>query len=121
MTTRERLEERLDQMTREVRETGRKAWLVSLGAVGRVDEQARELFADWAARGEKLDVEPGEVKAPWNAANARAKAFSEKVETQLEHSVCRTLHRFGIPARDDIRQLSDRIEQLSRKVEGLVA
>ncbi|MEM8929832.1 MAG: phasin family protein [Acidobacteriota bacterium] len=122
-TTREQIEERIDQVTRDARETSRKAWLIGLGAVSSVDRQARDLFADLAARGEKLDGKPLELDLmkPLNDANARVKAIGDKVETRFEEGVTRTLHRLGIPARDDVRQLADRVDQLTRKVEGLVA
>lgn len=119
--TREAIENRIDQVTRDAREAGRKAWLVGLGAVGSVDERARGLFAEWKTRGEELDGKAGDlgVFEPWNEANARAKAFGQKAEARFEEGMTRTLHRLGIPARDDIQQLSERVEQLSRKVESL--
>jgi poly(hydroxyalkanoate) granule-associated protein len=128
MKSREELTARMDQVGKDVRELSRNVWLAGLGAVGSVDEQGRAIFHQLVERGEKLGNELSEklgdrvgfdVRKPLQDAGDRFKAFSDKLEDRFEHRMTRTLHRFGVPARDDVQQLIERVEQLTLKVEKL--
>ena len=120
MNAREQLNERMGQMRDGVKDLGRNVWLAGLGAVGSVDEQSRTMFSDLVARGEKVDGKVGaEVRKPFDDARERLEAFGERLEQGVENRMTRTLHLFGVPARDDLDKLIDRVEKLTEKVERL--
>lgn len=105
-----------------VKEAGRDVWLAGLGAVGAVDERGRGLFSDLVERGRRLEKkERPALEERFRKAGDRLESFRHKVEHGVEEKVASTLKRFGVPDRDEVQQLISRVEQLTRKVEGLSA
>ncbi|MEO1369432.1 MAG: phasin family protein [Acidobacteriota bacterium] len=127
MSTAQELNDRLNKMGTNVRDLGRDVWLAGLGAVGTLDERRREVFTDLVDRGEKL-VERGEkvdgkieleVMKPVNEVADRVKGLGARVERRFEDGMASALHRLGMPARNDVEALIERVERLTEKVEGL--
>lgn len=100
----------------------RNVWLAGLGFVSTVDETARDTVTRWIARGEKLEKREKNVVGEFvQERSERVRKVARDVEARVEHGVQATLDRFGIPRRNDLRDLSDRIEKLSRELEALGA
>ncbi|MEM1206252.1 MAG: phasin family protein [Acidobacteriota bacterium] len=114
MNTRETITHRMNRVRTEVKEAGRSAWLVGLGAFGTVEDQGRTLFTDLVDRGRKVG-DDDLLARPWNMARQRAERLGDEVEQRMTGA----LHRLGIPARDDVQELTRRVQQLTAKVEGL--
>lgn len=115
MSTKEKLENRINQMGKDMEELGRNAWLAGLGAVGSMDQRSREVFSELVARGEKREAEGSQIFEPLKGAGERVKAYGEK----FEEGMSKTLQRFGAPSRRDVQLLIERVEQLTEKVESL--
>ncbi len=99
---------------------GRRVWLAGLGAVGSVDETSRGLFSDLVARGQRLESrELPALEDRFRKAGDRILALRNRLEHDVEERLAHTLQRFGVPDRDDVHNLIERIEELTRKVEGL--
>ena len=114
--------ERAARLGEEVRGAGRRFWLAGLGAIDTIDQQGRGLLSDLIERGRRReDSERPALEARWRRASERVDGFRRKVETGVEKRVSDTLERFGLPDRREVRNLIDRIERLTRKVEGLTA
>lgn len=107
---------RLQTAAKDLKDSGRRAWLAGLGVVATVDEAGRTAFQKLVTRGEKLQNESG---AQLREAEARVKAMGRQVEKSVEARVAATLERFGMPARDEVQRLIGRIEHLTKKVEAL--
>jgi len=106
----------------EVRDAGRHVWLAGLGAIHSVDHGSRELFSDLVARGRRFEARQRPVlEGRFRKIGNRVGAFRDRLEHGVEDRLAHTLKRFGVPDRDDVHLLIDRIEQLTRKVEGLSA
>jgi polyhydroxyalkanoate synthesis regulator phasin len=101
----------------ELKKAGRSLWLATLGLVQTLDEHGREFFAGLVERGERLELPDLGERLRSRADQLRD--FGLKAERRLEEGMSDTLERFGVPSRDDVKLLGDRIEELSRKVEGL--
>lgn len=104
----------------EVQEAGRKAWLAGLGAVAITGEQGKELFSTLVERGgERRRASRTAVEKRLAELRERLRAAGTRVEDRVEQGTAAALRRFGIPSRDEVITLSERIAQLSKKVESL--
>lgn len=120
--TREELNDRLNQVGKDVRELGRNVWLAGLGAIGTIDERGRAVFTDLVDRGEKMDGKLDiELLKPIEDAADRVKTLNEDIERRMEDGMETALHRLGMPTRGDVSTLIERVERLTEKVEGLSA
>jgi poly(hydroxyalkanoate) granule-associated protein len=111
---------------REVRDDARKAarhvWLAGLGAVATAEEQARGVFDDLVTRGERFEKrENTKIGEAFDQTTDRVKTIGRKVEDGVQQSVATVLHRVGIPSHKEISTLIDRVEKLTKKVEGMRA
>jgi len=97
---------------------GRKAYLVGLGAFASAEEQARDLFDQLISKGESFEKDEDRILI---RARNEAKEFGGKFETQISRVVSETLTRAGVPSGDEIRKLTQRVEELTSKVEELAS
>lgn len=112
----------VQEWSRGVKDTGRDVWLAGLGAVGTVSERGRGLFSDLVERGQRFENEERPAfEERFREAGERLQDLRHRVEHNVEERLASTLKRFGVPDRDEVQQLIDRVEQLTRKVEGLSA
>lgn len=110
----------IETLGEDLKTAGRKVWLMGLGAAASVEDSGRKLFSELVERGEKRRGGEGrEWPRPIRQAEERMKTMGRNVEQRVEEGMTQTLHRLGVPARDDVQTLIDRIDVLSRKVEGL--
>jgi poly(hydroxyalkanoate) granule-associated protein len=120
-----RVEKATDQAKKfgdDVMNAGRNVWLAGLGTYSWVEEQTRKTFDDLIDRGQKFEKnEKNVVSKTIDQATHKAKDFGTKVEDTVHDTVTTVLHRAGVPSRDEIRTLIDRVEELNKKVEKLQA
>jgi len=108
------------ELGREAKDAGRHVWLAGLGAIHSVDHGSRELFSDLVARGRRFEARQRPMlEGRWREVGERVGAFRNQLEHAVENRLAHTLKRFGVPDRDDVHRLIDRVERLTRKVEGL--
>jgi len=120
-------EKRLRQLSAKGREigadlqdAGRKAWLAGLGVVAVTGEGGKELFTTLVERGgERRKASRTAVEKRLAEVRERVREAGAKVGDRVEQGTAAALRRFGIPSRDEVLTLSERIAQLSKKVEGL--
>jgi poly(hydroxyalkanoate) granule-associated protein len=125
MTTTEVIENQqqlLQEMGREMARKGRRLYLAGVGAVGAVGELGWKLGNDLVERGRKLEKsERPAIAERLRESRERVTSFGKQAERRMEERVSAALQRFGVPSRDDVQALIDRIEQLTKKVEGFSA
>ncbi|MEM7582705.1 MAG: phasin family protein [Acidobacteriota bacterium] len=110
----------VNQVGRGVREMGRSMWLAGLGAIDTVDQRSRGAFTDLVGRGRKLEQREQPIfGARIRRVGERVDALRDRVEQEVESTLGGTLQRLGVPDRDEVHQLIDRIEKLTQEVEGL--
>ncbi|HYU31171.1 MAG TPA: phasin family protein [Thermoanaerobaculia bacterium] len=111
----------------ELKESAYRIWLAGLGAMAAAGEEGTKAFNRLVDRGR--DVE-GRNKGDWQAQADKAKEQFDKVKEKLDgqwgewsekidEMITKSLHRLGVPTRDEIRTLTQRVEELTAKVEGL--
>lgn len=128
VTTRQAWQQ-VEELGKDAMETGRNVWLAGLGVVAEAETQGKELFETLVKKGETFEARYKKgIDETVDNAGERLKKARSWVETRTDKSLegvtdafTRALHRFGVPTREDIRTLSERVEQLTRKVESINA
>lgn len=119
--------ETMINMQEELRESAHKIWLAGLGAVSTAGEKGSTWFQQLVEKGEGLESRGKKnVDRAMDDLEASAKKARKRVENtvddlweRLDERLTETMHRFGVPTRDEIQALTRRVEELNRKVDEL--
>jgi poly(hydroxyalkanoate) granule-associated protein len=116
------------EIAKDVSTRGRDVWLAGLGALATVEQEGTSLFGTLVKQGEKL-VERGEkvekrgkekVEELRGDLETRRGEVVQKVETNVYEPVMEALKRFGVPTREEVRELTGKVDALTRRVETLI-
>lgn len=111
----------------EIKDSVHRIWLAGLGALAAAEEEGSKLFSRLVDRGRDVEVKGKvevdkvneKVKAEVDKAKARAESAFEGWSEKLDEKLNAALNRLGVPTRDEIRNLTLRVEELNSKVEQL--
>lgn len=114
-------------------ESAQHIWLAGMGAFGRAQNEGTKLFEALVKEGMNLeqtarklaggqaDVVRGAVESTVGQARERAADTWDRLEKVFEDRVQRALTKLGVPGRDDLNELSRRVDALTaelRKANG---
>jgi poly(hydroxyalkanoate) granule-associated protein len=111
----------------EQRKVGRSLWLAGLGLVASAEAGSKRLFQTLVERGEgyepvskkratHLKERVVEVK---DKAKDKAGSGIEKLGGSFDDKVAGTLKRLGVPSKDEVQQLSERVQEMAAKLEKM--
>ncbi|HSS77676.1 MAG TPA: phasin family protein [Thermoanaerobaculia bacterium] len=111
----------------DLKDSVHRIWLAGLGALAAAEEEGSKLFSKLVDRGRdveskgKVEVDKVNEKVRSGVDKAKAKAESafENWGEKFDEKLTSALHRLGVPSRDEIHNLTKRVEDLSSKVENL--
>src|SRR3954466_169425 len=111
----------------ELKDSVHRIWLAGLGALAAAEEEGSKLFSRLVDRGRdveskgKVEVDKvnDKVRIEVDKAKARAESAFEGWGDKLDEKLTAALHRLGVPTRDEIHNLTQRVEELNSKVEHL--
>ncbi|MBV8201550.1 MAG: phasin family protein, partial [Acidobacteria bacterium] len=111
----------------DVKDTAHRIWLAGLGALAAAEEEGTKLFSRLVDRGRdvesrgKVEVDKVVDKAGEVVDKAKSKAGGtwDDLGSKVDETITGALHRLGVPTRDEIRNLTQRVEELNAKVELL--
>jgi poly(hydroxyalkanoate) granule-associated protein len=107
----------------ELKESVHRIWLAGLGALAAAEEEGTKLFTRLVDRGRDVEakgkVEVDKVKAEVEKMKTKAETRFDDWGGKLDEALTAALHRLGVPTRDEIRNLTQRVEELNAKVEAL--
>jgi len=111
----------------EVLESAHKIWLAGLGALSMAEEEGSKAFKNLVERGEDFETKgieamkkvAGDVTDMKSKATASMGAAWDKMGGTFDEKVAEALRRLGVPSRDEIAQLTKRVEDLTASVEKL--
>jgi poly(hydroxyalkanoate) granule-associated protein len=115
----------------DVKDTAHRIWLAGLGALAAAEEEGTKLFSRLVDRGRdvesrgKVEVDKVVNKASKavdqvvDKAKSKAGGTWEDLGSKVDETITSALHRLGVPTRDEIRHLTQRVEELNSKVELL--
>jgi poly(hydroxyalkanoate) granule-associated protein len=105
-----------------MKRSAQAVWLAGLGALATAGEEGNKIFHQLVKRGEtvekaqKAQVKRFVAKADDLRGDANA-AFGLRVRKPIDKGVAAALHRLGVPTRNEILELTKRVEALTRAVE----
>jgi poly(hydroxyalkanoate) granule-associated protein len=109
----------------EIRESAQKIWLAGLGALTSAEEEGTKLFNKLVEKGEAFESRGKEqmAKVQKSVENAvgQAETSWEKLGDAFDDRVAAAINRLGVPSREEIVTLTNRVEELTLKVDGLKA
>jgi len=111
----------------ELMESAHRIWLAGLGALAAAEEEGSKVFSKLVERGKDVEAKGKEQAA---GAKEQFKSTVENVKGQaadawsglsdkLDEKLTAALHRLGVPTREEIRSLTQKIEELNAKVDQL--
>jgi poly(hydroxyalkanoate) granule-associated protein len=101
---------------RELKESAQKIWLAGLGALSVAEEEGTRMFDNLVDRGRSWE---GKGKEKMEEARAKVHDAASGVEDRIDEKVSSALRRFGVPSREEIRELTLRVEELNAKIERM--
>jgi poly(hydroxyalkanoate) granule-associated protein len=117
------MKEKLDNMQHEMRESATKIWLAGLGAVSMAGEEGQKLFKSLVEKGQEFEGREGapvdSVKKGAEQAKGRMEDIWNRFEDSFNDKIAMVLQKMGVPTRDEINQLTDRVDKLMSAIEKL--
>ncbi len=114
-------------------DSAQQIWSAGMGAFNRAQAEGGKLFETLVREGMnleqktrqmasgKLDVARDAVETTVTQVRERAQDTWDKLEKVFEDRVSRSLNRLGVPGREEMQALLDRVEELNRQVRKLNA
>jgi len=104
-------------------ENAHQIWLAGLGAVATAQEEGGKLFKSLVEKGldfEKLGKDRvDQAKGAVSGVKVVAESYWETFERTLDDKVTAVIHRIGVPTKDEIDTLTERVENLTASIEKL--
>jgi poly(hydroxyalkanoate) granule-associated protein len=122
-----------DALPRSIMDSAQQIWLAGMGAFGRAQEECTRLFETLVKEGSSLEqktrkLATGKVDAVRDAVENRVDAVKgrasdtwDRLEKVFEDRVQRALTRLGVPGRDDLQDLTARVNELNAELRKLGA
>ena len=122
------LQAKAEQLSRGLAESAQQIWLAGVGAFQRAQHEGSKLFDTLVKEGSGFEnatrkLATGRVDAVRDAVEERVGSVRERavdtwdrLEKVFEERVQRALTRLGVPGRDDLAELSERVDALTRAV-----
>ena len=117
-----------DRLSRSLSESAQQIWLAGVGAFSRAQAEGTKLFEalvkegltlEQTARkfaGGQADVVRDVVESKVGQARERATDTWDRLEKVFEERVQRALVKLGVPGRDDLNELSKRVDALTNEL-----
>lgn len=104
----------------ELKESAHRIWLAGLGALSSAGEEGTKVFDRLVDRGREYETKGrDEARKQYEGAKSTTDELWNTWSGKLDEAVTSALHRMGVPSRDEIRTLTQRVEELNAKVEML--
>ena len=111
------------QVQTEITENAHQIWLAGLGAVATAQEEGGKLFKGLVKKGQDFEkvgknrVE--QAKGAVTGVKVVAESYWETFERILDEKVTGVIHRIGVPTKEEIDVLTERVENLTAAIDNL--
>ena len=114
---------KLNSATQVTMDTARQMWMAGLGAFVKTGQEGGRLFSSLVEEGENFQEKvstktTSQVNDTVDSVMNRASGQWDKLEAILEDRVIKVLDKLGVPTKDDVAELVEKIEALQAAVEG---
>lgn len=103
----------------ELVDAAQKMWLAGLGVVTLAQEEGGKLFDTLIDAGKQVEKAMPSPSAAIKGASEGAEQVWAKFQELIDTQITAALHRLGVPTKDEIDRLTQRIEQLTESIEAL--
>lgn len=118
------MQHQAERLARSLGESAQQVWLAGIGALGRAQSEGSRLFDSLVSEGAELQQDARRItgrqadNARSNVDYARGRASDgwDRLERAFEGRVQRTLSRMGVPLREDLAELSRRLDALTAEL-----
>lgn len=129
----EMLQAKAEVLSRSIMDSAQQIWLAGMGAFGRAQDEGTKMFEALVSEGVslekktrnlatgKVDAVRGVVETRVGQVKERAADTWDRLEKVFEDRVQRALVRLGVPGRDDLKSLIQRVDQLNAELRKLGA
>ena len=111
------------EIQHEIAENAHQIWLAGLGAVATAQEEGGKLFKNLVEKGEGMEKagknKVEQAKGAVSGVKVVAESYWETFERTLDDKVTAVIHRIGVPTKDEIDTLTERVESLTSAIEKL--
>lgn len=115
-----------ERLSRTLGDSAQQIWLAGVGAFGRAQAEGSKLFETLAREGQDLQQRTfsegyagkmrDAVESGIDQARERAAGTWDRLERAFEDRVQRTLDKLDVPGREDLRELSQRVDALTTEL-----
>jgi poly(hydroxyalkanoate) granule-associated protein len=114
------MDESTKNLQDDLKESAHRIWLAGLGALAAAGEEGTKMFDRLVDRGREYETRGREeARKQYGEAKSSAEDAWKNWSDKLDETVTKALHRMGVPSREEIRNLTQRVEELNAKVEML--
>lgn len=108
------------QLQDDLKDSAYRIWLAGLGALAAAGEEGTRMFNRLVDRGRDYETKGRvSVSEQVNRATSAAEGTWENISERFDEMLTATMHRLGVPTREEIRTLTQRVEELNAKIEAL--
>jgi poly(hydroxyalkanoate) granule-associated protein len=111
------------ELQSDIMESAHKVWLAGLGAVAMAEEEGGKFFSNLLEKGQKLEGRSKEQveKAKGTVAGMKtvAESYWETFGRTVDDQMTAVIHRIGVPTKDEIEELTKKVEDLTVAVDNL--
>ena len=100
----------------ELVESAHRIWLAGLGALAAAEQEGAKVFNRLVDRGKDME---SKGKQQYEEARTRAESAWSGMGEKMDEKLTAALHRLGVPTREEIRDLTQKVEELNAKIEQL--
>jgi poly(hydroxyalkanoate) granule-associated protein len=114
-----------EKLQGEIKESAQKIWLAGLGALAIAEEEGSKIFRNLVEKGEKFESVARErvsdLKGKVDEGKEKVESQFDKIEEMVNHNMASFLGKMGVPTREEINQLSSKVEELMGLIQKLKA
>ena len=111
------------ELQNDIMESAHKVWLAGLGAVAMAEQEGGKLFSNLVEKGGKLEKKGKEevekAKGTVSGMKTVAESYWDTFGRTIDDQVTAVIHRIGVPTKDEIETLTQKVEQLTVAVDNL--
>ncbi|CAM2069907.1 Phasin family protein [Sulfidibacter corallicola] len=111
------IKDRAENLQSEVKDSAQKIWLAGLGAMSMAGEEGNKLFKTLIEKGQEFESRQtaapvDAVKTGIGSAKERVEDVWGRVESLINERIGQAFQTFGVPTRDEIADLTNRVDAL---------
>ena len=115
------MKEKISDLQGEFKDSAHKIWLAGLGALTVAGEEGQKMFKTLVEKGEafeaKEDAPVDKMKKTVDNAKGKVDDLWGKFESTINDRVAATLQKLGVPTREEIQQLTQRVDALMEAID----